>query len=77
MPRLSAARYEHVQWPTGNGEAAGPEFLAPDKTVGELIGKTAGRTYFSVNGRHGAAFQDQRGYFEFDVTIDPAETPAR
>lgn len=64
--------------PAGNGQPAGPEFLAPDKTVGELIVKTlGGRTYFSVNGPSGPAFQDQQGYFEFDVTIKPAETPAK
>ena len=56
--------------PNGSGERAGPEFLAPGKTVGELVSKTVGdKTYFSVNGRSGSAFQVYQGYFEFDVTI--------
>jgi len=56
--------------PNGNSARAGPEFLAPGKTMGELVSKTVGnKTYFSVNGRSGSTFQAYQGYFEFDVTI--------
>jgi hypothetical protein len=56
--------------PKGSGERAGPEFLTPGKTVGELVSKTVDdKTYFSVNGRSGSTFQVYQGYFEFDVTM--------
>jgi hypothetical protein len=56
--------------PSGDGTRAGAAFLAPDAAVGALVGKTTdGRTYFSVNDRSGAAFQNHQGYFEFDVTV--------
>ena len=55
--------------PQGNGGAAGPGFLAPDKPVGALISKVInGRTYFSVNHRKGEPFRGHEGYFEFDVS---------
>jgi len=56
--------------PLGNGAPADAEFLAPQERVGALVSRTTGgRTYFSVNDRHGAAFLKHEGYFEFDVTI--------
>jgi len=56
--------------PNGTGQKAGSEFLAPSQSAGELITKTVNdRIYFSVNGKVGL-FQDYRGYFEFDVTIE-------
>jgi hypothetical protein len=56
--------------PQGSGAPAGEGFLAPEKPAGALVGKSVGdRTYFSVNGVSGAAFQHQDGYFEFDVAI--------
>jgi hypothetical protein len=56
--------------PSGIGSHADSGFLAPDQPAGALVVKTAGdRTYFSVNDRSGAAFQQHEGYFEFDVTI--------
>jgi len=54
----------------GDGQPAGEGYLVPHKAAGALVTKTAdGRTYFSVNGRSGASFQANEGYFEFDVTV--------
>jgi len=56
--------------PSGNGGAAGAGFLAEGSPAGALIMRTRdGRTWFSVNGRSGAAFQDNEGFYEFDVEI--------
>lgn len=56
--------------PAGNGGAAGAGFLAEGSPAGALIMRTRdGRTWFSVNGRSGAAFQDNEGFYEFDVEI--------
>ncbi len=56
--------------PQGSGAASGEGFLVPEKPAGALVSKRADdRTYFSVNGRRGAAFRHQDGYFEFDVAI--------
>jgi hypothetical protein len=56
--------------PQGSGAPAGDGFLVPEEPAGALVSRRAGdRTYFSVNGRGGAAFQHQDGYFEFDVAI--------
>jgi hypothetical protein len=56
--------------PQGDGKLAGEGFLSPDNDAGALISKTIGnRAYFSVNGRSGADFKKQQGYFEFDVSL--------
>jgi len=56
--------------PAGNGGAAGAGFLSQDNPAGALIMRTRdGRTWFSVNGRSGDAFQDNEGFYEFDVEI--------
>ena len=55
--------------PQGFGNAAGPDYLAPEKPAGALISKIInGRIYFSVNHRRRAPFRDHEGYFEFDVS---------
>jgi hypothetical protein len=56
--------------PDGKGAAAGEGFLVPAELPGALVIKTIdGRTWFSVNGRAGAAFRNHEGYFEFDVSV--------
>jgi len=65
-----ARRTSMCNGPQGNGRRAGAGFLSPNEAAGALISTTrGGRTYFSVNDRSGAAFQDHEGYFEFNVTI--------
>ena len=54
----------------GNGGAAGAGFLAEDDPAGALIMRTHnGHTWFSVNGRNGATFKDNEGFYEFDLKI--------
>ena len=61
---------EGCSGPSGNGAHAGTGFLAEDAPAGALIMKTReGHTSFSVNGRSGAAFQDNEGFYEFDLQI--------
>ena len=56
--------------PSGNGGAAGAGFLAEDDPAGALIMRTRnGHTWFSVNGRSGATFKDNEGFYEFDLKI--------
>ena len=56
--------------PLGAGARAGAGFLVPEGGVGALIRKTVGdRTYFSVNDRSGASFQNHEGYFEFNAAV--------
>ncbi len=56
--------------PSGDGTRAGTEYVAPNAGVGALVSKTTGgRTYFAVNDRRGASFQNHQGYFEFDVNV--------
>ena len=56
--------------PSGNGRAAGAGFLAEDDPAGALIMRTRnGHTWFSVNGRSGATFKDNEGFYEFDLKI--------
>jgi hypothetical protein len=57
--------------PSGNGAMAGAGFLAKNAPAGVLIMKTRdGRTWFSVNGRRGATFKDNEGFYEFDLEIN-------
>jgi hypothetical protein len=45
-------------------------FLAADAAAGALIMKTReGHTWFSVNGHSGIGFQDNEGFYEFDLEI--------
>jgi len=45
-------------------------YLAPGEKAGALISEQrGGRTYFSVNDRSGAGFNENEGYFEFDVEV--------
>lgn len=47
-----------------------PGFVAPQKPAGALIARNLnGSTWFTVNDRTGAAFKDNEGFFEFDVTV--------
>ncbi len=56
--------------PAGSGAQAGPGFLAADAPAGALVMNTRqGRTWFSVNDRSGAGFNDNEGFYEFDVAI--------
>ena len=56
--------------PSGNGTHAGVGFLSEDSPAGALIMKTReGHTWFSVNGRSGAGFLDNEGFYEFDSEI--------
>jgi hypothetical protein len=55
--------------PGGNGTQVSTGVLVKTEPVGALVKKTeTGRTFFSVNGHTGPAFQKQEGFFEFDVT---------
>jgi hypothetical protein len=81
--RRASRREFHIVLPAnlegGASRCAGPEgakwnatqgLLDPHAAAGSLIMRTkAGRTYFSVNDRAGDAFQDNEGYFEFDVRL--------
>ena len=62
---------EGCSGPSGSGApAAGPGFLFADAPAGSLIMRTAGgHTWFSVNGRTGAAFKQNEGFYEFDLEI--------
>ncbi len=54
--------------PSGSKGLAGPGFLNAHAPAGALISRTEpGSTVFSVNGRTGAAFNDNEGFYEFDV----------
>jgi len=56
--------------PSGNGGAAGAGFPAEHDPAGALIMRTRDRhTWFSVNGRSGATFKDNEGFYEFDLKI--------
>lgn len=56
--------------PSRDGAPAGSGFLAEEQPAGALITKTReGRTWFSVNGRGGAAFRSNEGFYEFDVLM--------
>jgi hypothetical protein len=61
---------ENCGGPAGKGALAGDGFLVPAELPGSLVIKTVnGRTWFSVNGRSGEAFQNHQGFFEFDVLV--------
>ncbi|MBV9498157.1 MAG: hypothetical protein JO138_02170 [Acidobacteriaceae bacterium] len=67
---LQARGTDGCSGPSGNGTRAGPEFLAPDAPSGALIMRTTeGQTWFSVNGRTGAGFKDNEGFYEFNLEI--------
>ena len=56
--------------PSGNGRPAGAGFVVTDAPAGALIMRTRdGRTWFSVNGRSGVGFQENDGFYEFDLKI--------
>ena len=56
--------------PAGSGIMATEGYLAPGEKAGALISEQrGGRTYFSVNDRSGAGFNENEGYFEFDVEV--------
>jgi hypothetical protein len=72
-------RLRHVSGcngPAGNGivpgsdAEGGADFVAPQKPAGSLVARTLNhRTWFTVNDRTGDSFQDNAGYFEFDVAV--------
>jgi len=67
---LKAPGYRGGGGPLGNGGAAGAGFLAEDDPAGALIMRTQnGHTRFSVNGRGGASFKDNEGFYEFDLKM--------
>jgi hypothetical protein len=54
--------------PSGNGTTAGAGFLAADEPAGALIMRTReGHTWLSVNGRSGLGFENNEGFYEFDL----------
>jgi hypothetical protein len=56
--------------PSGNQGNAGAGFLNQDAPAGALISRTEqGATLFSVNGRTGVGFNDNEGFYEFDVQV--------
>ncbi len=56
--------------PTGKGPPAGARFLATDEPSGALIMNTHhGYVWFSVNGRSGVSFNQNEGFYEFDLEI--------
>jgi hypothetical protein len=56
--------------PSGKEGLAGAGFLKADAPAGSLISRTRdGWTWFSVNGRTGAKFKDNEGFYEFDVEV--------
>ncbi|HZU25764.1 MAG TPA: L-type lectin-domain containing protein, partial [Bryobacteraceae bacterium] len=53
--------------PSGNGPPAGDGFVDADAPPGALVMRIRdGRVWVSVNGRRGAAFRDNQGFYEFD-----------
>jgi len=51
--------------PSANGTPAGAGFLAAGAPAGALIMRTReGQTWFSVNGRSGAGFKNNQGFYE-------------
>ena len=67
---LEARGSEGCSGPSGNGTPAGKGFLAVESPAGALILKTREEyTWLSVNGRSGAAFKDNEGFYEFDLEI--------
>ena len=56
--------------PSGTGGPAGAGFPAEGEPAGALITRNHdGRTWFSVNGRSGAGFEGNEGFYEFDVEV--------
>ncbi len=56
--------------PSGAEGHAGVGFLEEQAPAGGLISRTAdGATWFSVNGRTGAAFKSNEGFYEFDIEV--------
>ena len=56
--------------PSGNETPVDATFLAADAPAGALIMRTHdGHVWFSVNGRSGAEFRNNQGFYEFDLEI--------
>ena len=67
---LEARASEGCSGPSGVGTSAGTGFLEENAPPGALVTRTRGeRTWFSVNGRSGAAFKGNQGFYEFDLEI--------
>jgi len=61
---------EGCSGPSGNGAPAGAGFLAEDAPAGALIMRTREEhIWFSVNGRSGVSFENNEGFYEFDLKI--------
>jgi len=72
---FKARQAEGCSGPAGNGPAGGPAYIDPDAPAGALVAKTRdNRTWFSVNGRRGA-FEDNEGFYEFDLEMKQASDP--
>ena len=68
---LKAHGSDGCSGPSGNGPPAGAGFVAEGSPAGALIMRTRdGRTWFSVNSRSGGGFQDNQGFYEFDLKIE-------
>ena len=67
---LKARGPDGCSGPSGKTQPAGAGFLVPDAAAGALIMKTRqGHTWFSVNGRSGAGFKSNEGFYEFDLEM--------
>jgi len=62
--------------PAENGVVPGAEaegaagFISPKAQAGSLVTRSLnGRVWFSVNDRTGEGFNDNEGFFEFDVSV--------
>ena len=65
-----STRFPRLRRTFGKRWAAGAGFLAEGDPAGALIMRTRnGHTWFSVNGRSGATFKDNEGFYEFDLKI--------
>ncbi len=73
---LKAPGSQGCSGPSGNATPVGAEFVAAGSPAGALIMKTRdGRVWFSVNGRGGAEFNNNQGFYEFDVEIGTGPRP--
>jgi hypothetical protein len=67
---LNAPASQGCSGPSGNARVAGNGFLAEDEAAGALMMKTRnGHTWFTVNGHNGIAFNNNEGFYEFDLEV--------
>jgi hypothetical protein len=67
---FTARGSEGCSGPSGNATSVGTGFLATDAPAGALLMRAHdGHVWFSVNGRSGAEFKNNQGFYEFDLEI--------